>query len=300
MIMLSSLTNGKFKAHLTNQTPIEILAPAKVNIFLKITGQRIDGYHELLTVFVPVALYDTLIISKSEKGLEVYCRGRKLPTDENNLVKRAAISFFEKARIKKGVKITLIKNIPISSGLGGGSSDAAATLKGLNHLCHNVLSKEDLEKLALSLGADVPFFLLQKPAIGKGIGEILQPIEHFPSMWYVIVSPNLMISTAWAYKRAKLELTNSVDQNIISSFEKNIINIPDLLFNDLEKVTLVKHPFLSSIKESLRQSGALGALMTGSGPSIFGLFDSAKKAREAGRMLQAQNKGDIFVVKGLS
>lgn len=298
--MRSSLTNEKSNASLTNQTAIKILCPAKVNIFLKITGQRINGYHELLTVFVPVALYDTLIISKLNKKLEVYCRGRELPEDENNLVHRAAISFFEKTGIKKGAKITLVKNIPISSGLGGGSSDAAATLKGLNHLWHNVLSKEDLEKLALTIGADVPFFLLQKPAIARGIGEILQPIENFPSMWYVIVSPNLMISTAWAYKRTKLELTNNIDQNIISSFQKNIFNIPDLLFNDLEKVTLVKHPFLSSIKESLLQLGALGALMTGSGPSIFGLFDSAKKAQKAGKTLESYNKGDVFVVKGLS
>jgi 4-diphosphocytidyl-2-C-methyl-D-erythritol kinase len=298
--MLSALRIEKTNTPLTNQTASELLSPAKVNIFLKITGQRTDGYHELLTVFVPVALYDKLIISKSEKGLEVYCSGRELPEDENNLVNKAALSFFEKTGIKKGVKITLIKNIPISSGLGGGSSDAATTLKGLNHLWQNVLSKEDLEKLALSLGADVPFFLLQKPAIARGIGEILQPIENFPSMWYVIVSPNLMISTAWAYKRTKLKLTNNRNQDIISSFKKNIFNIPDLLFNDLEKVTLVKHPFLSSIKESLLQVGALGALMTGSGPSIFGLFDSAQKAQEAGKMLESYNKGDVFVVKGLS
>ncbi|MBE9594945.1 MAG: 4-(cytidine 5'-diphospho)-2-C-methyl-D-erythritol kinase, partial [Proteobacteria bacterium] len=191
-------------------------------------------------------------------------------------------------------------NIPISSGLGGGSSDAATTLKGLNQLWPKALSKEDLKKLALSLGADVPFFLLQKPAIARGIGEILQPIENFPSLWYVIVSPNLMISTAWAYERTKLNLTNNRNQNIIKSFKENIFNIPDLLFNDLERVTLVKHPFLSSIKESLLQLGALGALMTGSGPSIFGLFDSAKKAQEAGKILESYDKGDVFVVKGLS
>jgi 4-diphosphocytidyl-2-C-methyl-D-erythritol kinase len=298
--MLSALTNEKSNAHLTNQTAIEILSPAKINVFLKVTGQRTDGYHELLTVFVPVALYDKLIISKSEKELEVYCRGRELPKEQNNLVSRAAISFFEKTGIKKYVKITLIKNIPISSGLGGGSSDAATTLKGLNQLWPNALSKEDLEKLALSLGADVPFFLLQKPAIARGIGEILQPIENFPSLWYVIVSPNLMISTAWTYERIKLNLTNNRNQNIISSFKKNIFNIPELLFNDLERVTLVKHPFLNSIKESLLQLGALGALMTGSGPSIFGLFDSAKKAREAGKILESYDKGDVFVVKGLS
>jgi len=298
--MISTLKNEKSNAHVMNQAAIEILSPAKVNLFLKITGQRVDGYHELVSVFVPVALYDRLKISKSEKGLEVYCTGRELPKGQDNLINRAAISFFEKTGIRKGVKITLIKKIPISSGLGGGSSDAAATLKGLNQLWPNPLSKEDLEKLALSLGADVPFFLLQKPAIARGIGEILQPIENFPSFWYVIVSPDLMVSTAWAYERTKLELTNNGNQNIINSLKKGIFNIPDLLFNDLERVTLVKYPFLCSIKDSLIKLGALGALMTGSGPSVFGLFDSAKKAQEAGKILESYNKGHVFVVKGLS
>jgi len=282
-----------------NHTTIEIFSPAKVNLFLKITGKRVDGYHDLVAVFVPVALYDKLIIDQSEKGVEVYCNGRELPKGQNNLVNRAATSFFKKTGIKKGVKITLIKKIPISSGLGGGSSDAATTLKGLNQLWPNTLSKEDLEKLALSLGADVPFFLMQKPAIARGVGEILQPIKNFPSLWYVIISPNLMVSTAWAYERTKLKLTNNENQNIINGFEKGIFNIPDLLFNDLERVTLVKYPFLCSIKDSLIKVGALGALMTGSGPSIFGIFDSAKKAREAGKILESLNKWDVFVVKGL-
>ena len=283
-----------------NNTAIEILSPAKVNVFLKITGKRPDGYHELLSVFVPVALYDKLIIHQSKNKVEVHCKGRKISNDQNNLVNRAATSFFEKTGVKKGVNITLIKRIPVSSGLGGGSSDAATTLKGLNQLWPNTISKADLEKLAISLGADVPFFLLQKPAIARGIGEILQPIKNFPSFWYVIVSPNLMISTAWAYENTKLTLTNNSYHDIIKSFKKNIFNIPKLLFNDLERVTLVKYPFLCSIKDALVQVGALGALMTGSGPSIFGIFDSAKKARKAGEILKSYNMGDVFVVKGLS
>ena len=282
-----------------NNTAIEILSPAKVNLFLKITGKRLDGYHELLSVFVPVALYDRLIIARSEKGVEIHCKGRKIPNGQNNLVGRAAASFFKKTEIKQGIHITLIKRIPISSGLGGGSSDAAATLKGLNQLWPNILTKEDLEKLALSLGADVPFFLLQKPAIARGIGEILQPIKNFPSFWYVIVSPNLMVSTAWAYENTKLTLTNNSYHDIIKSFKKNIFNIPELLFNDLERITLVTYPFLYSIKDALIEGGALGALMTGSGPSIFGIFDSAKKARKAGEILKSYNTGDVFVVKGL-
>lgn len=276
-----------------------MLAPAKLNLLLKITGQRIDGYHELVSVLVPVALYDKLKISKLERGLKVYWSGRELPKGQNNLVNRAAISFFEKTGIRKGAKITAIKKIPVSSGLGGGSSDAAATLKGLNQLWGNSLSSRDLERLALSLGADVPFFLLQRPSIARGIGEILQPMKSFPSFWYVIVSPSLMVSTAWVYKRIKLQLTNKEIQSIVNFSKKAIFNIPELLSNDLEGVTLGKYPFLCSIKDSLIELGALGALMTGSGPSIFGLFDSSRKAYEAGKIIGLQNEGDVFVVKGL-
>lgn len=298
--MPSTPSNEKSDSRFLNKGTIEILAPAKVNLLLKIIRKRVDGYHELLSIFAPVALYDKLRISKSEKGLEVCCSGRQLPKGKNNLIDRAAISFFEKTRIRKGAKITLIKKIPVSSGLGGGSSDAAATLKGLNQLWENPLSDKDLERLALSLGADVPFFLLQRPAIARGIGEIIQPMKNFPLFWYVIVSPDLMISTAWAYKSIKLKLTNNEIQNKLSCLKKSIFNIPDILSNDLESVTLGKYPFLCPIKASLIKLGALGALMTGSGPSLFGLFDSAKKAHEAGKILARQwRKGEVFVVKGI-
>jgi 4-diphosphocytidyl-2-C-methyl-D-erythritol kinase len=299
--MPSTLTNEKSNPHFLNKTTIEILAPAKLNLLLKITGKRVDGYHELVSILVPVALYDKLKISKSEKGLEVYWSGRELlPKGQNNLINRAAVSFFEKTGIRKGAEITVIKKIPVASGLGGGSSDAAAALKGLNQLWGSPLSKGDLEKLALPLGADVPFFLLQRPAIARGIGEILQPIKNFPSFWYVVVSPDLMVSTAWAYKMSKFKLTKKENLNRIKNFENVSFNIPDILSNDLERVTLGKYPFLYSIKTSLIESGALGALMTGSGPSIFGLFDSEKKAYEAGKILESYNKRDVFVVKGLS
>jgi len=298
--MTSPRTDEKSNSCFSNQAPIEILAPAKLNLLLKITGQRADGYHELLSVLVPVHLYDNLRISKLEKGLEVHSTGRELPRAKDNLVDRAAVSFFEKTGITKGAKITVIKKIPVSAGLGGGSSDAAATLKGLNELWGCPLSREDLGRLALPLGADVPFFLLQRPSIARGIGEILQPIEDFPSFWYVIVSPNLMVSTAWAYRGVKLRLTNKDNQSRVESLKKATFNIPGILSNDLESVTLSEYPFLCSIKASLIKSGALGALMTGSGPSLFGLFDSAEKAREAGKIMARQwRDGDVFVVKGI-
>jgi 4-diphosphocytidyl-2-C-methyl-D-erythritol kinase len=285
---------------LPNHAAVEKLAPAKLNLFLKITGLRNNGYHEIASLFVPVALYDTLRISKRERGLELHCIGRKVPKGSANLVHRAAAYFFEDAGIHEGAQIRLMKNIPVSSGLGGGSSDAAATLLGLNQLWGKPLKKGRLEEIALRLGADVPFFLLQRPAVARGIGEILRPIKDIPSFWYVIVSPAVMVSTAWAYSKVKLELTNQEDLSKIYFFRKVDTNIPDMLSNDLERVTFGKHPFLRSIKTSLIELGALGSLMSGSGPSIFGLFNSRKKAQEAGKIIASDMRGDVFVVKGLS
>jgi 4-diphosphocytidyl-2-C-methyl-D-erythritol kinase len=299
-MMSSGSIYEKSNSEFLDEAAVEIWAPAKLNLLLKITGQRADGYHELLSVLVPVDLYDKLKIGKLKEGLEVYWSGRELPEGEDSLVHRAAIRFFERSGIRGGARIMVIKKIPIASGLGGGSSDAGATLKGLNKLWGNPLSRGDMEELALSLGADVPFFLLQRPSIATGIGEILQPIEGFPLFWYVIVSPSLMVSTAWAYKRIKLKLTDNCNQSRIKILKKFIFRIPDLLSNDLESVTLSRYPFLCSIKASLIKLGALGALMTGSGPSLFGLFDSAQKAHEAGAaMIRLWQDGEVFVVKGL-
>jgi len=281
-----------------NSTLIEKLAPAKLNLFLSITGIRNNGYHEILSVFVPVALYDTVSISRQEHGLEIHCEGREVPLGNANLVHRAAACFFEDTGIDGGAKIKLTKNIPVSSGLGGGSSDAAAALLGLDQLWGNPLSEKKLQELALSLGADVPFFLLQLPALAKGIGEILRPIEAFPLFWYVIVNPPILVSTAWAYSNFKFSLTKKQDLDIIQSFRIKA-GIPKILSNDLESVTFGKYPFLRSIKNSLIELGALGALMSGSGPSIFGIFDSEKKAQEAGRRLASETRGDVFVVRGL-
>jgi 4-diphosphocytidyl-2-C-methyl-D-erythritol kinase len=284
---------------LLNHAPIERRAPAKLNLLLKITGLRNNGYHEIVSVFVPVGLYDTLMIRKRKRGLEVHCDGREVPRGEENLVHHAATRFFENTGINEGAEIRLMKNIPVSSGLGGGSSDAAATLLGLNQLWGRPLKKGEIEGIALCLGADVPFFLLRRPAVARGIGEILSPIEGLPSFWYVIVSPHIMVSTKWVYSKVKLELTRKENLNNIYYLGKADINIPDILSNDLEKVTFGKYPFLRSIKTSLIELGALGSLMSGSGPSIFGLFNSEKKAQEAGRMLASERRGDVFVVKGL-
>lgn len=284
---------------ISGKASIEILAPAKLNLCLTITGLRPDGYHELISVFAPVSLYDIVKIEEANSGINLYWSGRDLEDNTDNLVYKAALYFFEKTGINKGVRITVSKNIPVSSGLGGGSSDAASTLKALNRLWGNPLSRDELEKLALALGADVPFFILQKPAVARGIGEILEPIKAFPQAWYVIVSPRLMVSTAWVYKNVKLDLTKIENQDIVTCFSKEIFKNPDLLSNDLEPVTFKRHPFLKEIKISLLKLGAFNALMTGSGPSIFGIFRSSEEAYKASKIFELQKNCDVFVVEGL-
>ncbi len=280
---------------------IHVLAPAKLNLFLKITGKRENGYHKLVSIFVPVSLYDELVFTRTGHELEFYCKGKKLPEGEKNLVNRAARLFFDKSGLNPGVRIILNKNIPIASGLGGGSSDAAATLKGLNRLFECPLPEEGLNPLAVSLGADVPFFLKQSPALVTGIGEKIEPIKMPPGLWYVIFSPAIEVSTEWAYKKIKLKLTKNLEQDIIDSLKIfDYYNIPDILSNDLEKVTLERHPFLCLIKASLIDSGARGSLMTGSGPSLFGVFDSKKQANEGLVALSSlKDEGEIFLARGL-
>ena len=287
------------KLSISGRASIEILAPAKLNLYLNIVGLRPDGYHELLSVFTPVSLYDILKIDKIDSGVDLYWDGRALEDKKGNLVYRAALCFFEKTGINKGARIRVSKKIPISSGLGGGSSDAASTLKALNRLWGNPLSKKELKSIALSLGADVPFFLLQKPAIVRGIGEILEPIDAFPDAWYIIVTPRLMVSTAWAYKNFKLDLTKIKNQDIITRFSKKIFENSDLLSNDLESVTFKRHPFLEEIKTSLVKLGAFNALMTGSGPSVFGIFRSYEEAFKASKIFELQKNCDVFLVEGL-
>ncbi|MCJ7540497.1 MAG: 4-(cytidine 5'-diphospho)-2-C-methyl-D-erythritol kinase, partial [Desulfobacterales bacterium] len=203
----------------------QIKAPAKINIGLRILGRRNDGYHEIISIMVPISLFDTLYLSSAEKsGIILDCRGRgNIPADERNLAYRAAQSFQEKTGIREGLYIQLIKNIPVAAGLGGGSSDAAAMLLALNDMYNHPLRTEDLHQLTLELGADVPFFLYGRPALARGIGEILDPIENWKKYWYVTVTPPLQVSTAWVYGQLNLELTSNTDEYIFNSFKTESI-----------------------------------------------------------------------------
>jgi 4-diphosphocytidyl-2-C-methyl-D-erythritol kinase len=274
-----------------------IKAPAKLNLRLKVIGQRPDGYHDLISIMVPIDLCDVLELRiTSRDQVRLSCKGLSAPTDKNNLAYRAALSFFTKTRIQKGLFIKLVKNIPVAAGLGGGSSDAAATLLALNEIYARPLILSELHALAVELGADVPFFLYGEPSLATGIGEMLEPLEKWPKFWYIIVKPPLQVSTSWAYKNLRLELTRGEYDFIVKALNNDPFVISDVLENDLERVTAAKFPVIETIKTCLKDAGAEGALMSGSGPSVFGVFPSLNQAKEAEKSLISQNLGDVFVV----
>jgi len=256
---------------------------------------------------VPVGLYDRLELqTTSDRHIAISCRGFPAPSDETNLACRAAKAFFARTGIDQGVSIRLVKNIPAAAGLGGGSSDAACVLRALNRTYASPLAETQLAQLALGLGADVPFFLAERPCIARGIGEILEPIENWPILWYLIITPSISVSTAWVYGRLKasawsgeLELTNEAYQIIITHLKKMPCAIGPLMENDLEQITAKRFPEIERIKKRLREAGAEAALMSGSGPSVFGIFRSKETGLWAKKILAASDPGDMFLAQGL-
>lgn len=279
-----------------HSSPHRIKAPAKLNLRLKITGRRPDGYHELVSIMVPIDFVDLLEVRViRERGIELSCEGFRVPTDEKNLVYQAALAFFSRTGIQGGVSIKLSKNIPVAAGLGGGSSDAAATLLSLNKIWSQPLGLSALHELAVQLGADVPFFLHSEPSLATGIGDVLEPLKEWPKFWYVIITPPVQVSTSWVYGNLKLELTRGEYDYIVKFLRNDPIAVSAILENDLEEVTSAKFPVIDTIKKCLMNVGAEGALMTGSGPSVFGIFSSLNQALSAKQSLISQNLGDIFV-----
>jgi 4-diphosphocytidyl-2-C-methyl-D-erythritol kinase len=279
---------------------ISVKAPAKINARLEITGKRPDGYHDLFSIMIPVELFDHIDIGLNNSGqISIKSSGFLVPDDPTNLVYRAAKLFYDRAEIEnKGVEIGLSKNIPVAAGLGGGSSDAASTLLALNELKSFPLTENDLLQLALSLGADVPFFIKAVPSIATGVGEILEPIPKWPKFWYLIITPQIEVSTAWVYQNYKMKLTSNEYDYISKSLKNGDINITDILKNDLEKVTCTSFPLISALKKRIMDAGAEGAMMSGSGPSVFGVFTSREKAVSAMDQFASEDLRHIGVAKG--
>ncbi len=284
---------------------LQVQAPAKVNLSLRIVAKLPDGYHELDSVMQKLDLYDTLYLKRLDKpGIQLHCPDSDLPEDESNLVFQAAASFLQAAGLIKthGVSIILEKRIPVSAGLGGGSSDAGAVLTGLNHLFATELPEEQLLSLALPLGADVSFFTVSSAAVrAKGIGERMTPVASLADCSMLLVNPGFSVSTAWVYENFTLTRTDKV--SILSDSRENDVLgggcFP--LYNDLERVTIGRYPEIENIKELMLENGALDALMSGSGPTVFGVFpdSSASAIQKCAEKLSEKYEGGVFITRPL-
>ncbi len=261
---------------------LTVYAPAKINLALKILRRRADGYHDIQTILQKVSLYDTLSIKlTAHQGITVTADDPSIPTDSRNLAYRAADLLLKQQKITPGITIHIKKLIPAGAGLGGGSSNAAATLSGLNKLLRCKLTESDLHRLGVAIGADVPFFLYDKPsALAEGIGEQLSPVKIQIPLWLVIVFPGFSISTKWVYENYRV-LTNVRKNIIIFSSFKQLKTVLHILSNDLENVVTQQYPEIEKIKRTLIQAGACGSLMSGSGSSVFGIFPDEHRAQEA-------------------
>jgi len=269
-------------------------SPAKVNLRLEILGKREDGYHEIRTIFQKISLCDTLHFSLIRKrGIYISTDNPSLPAGEKNLAYRAAEMLFDRSDYKGGISIEIQKRIPLGAGLGGGSSNAATTLKALNLLLKTGLSRKELMEIGLQIGADVPFFLMKGAAIGTGIGENLEKVE-IPHLWFLLINPKFEVSTRWAYQN--FVLTKKRFHYNIHKLLESPSKISRILRNDLEEVVATAYPQINKMKEVLSSVGAEGVLMTGSGPTVFGVFPNGKRALEAFRKMKNEAKREGWIV----
>jgi 4-diphosphocytidyl-2-C-methyl-D-erythritol kinase len=286
---------------------LSLAAPAKINLYLKILGRRPDGYHELRTLMQKLSLCDELELSlAAEPGIRLACPKANLPEDEANIAFRAARLFLSRTgNERQGVRITLRKNIPLAAGLGGGSSDAAAVLRGLNQLFDATCSIEELAELGLELGADVPFFVHALPAAwAGGVGERLAPAKPLRGFTVLLVNPGFAVSTKWAYETfaltaagKKFNLSNFSSESGLDLVKQSVQ--PGGLANDLETVTAEKYSVIGELKQRLLAAGAAGAMMSGSGPTVFGLFAVKKQAEQCLQELSGEHR-QIFLAEPLA
>lgn len=258
-------------------------APAKINYLLDVIRRRPDGYHDLRMVMQRVNLCDEISITLTDDPkLTITCGKSGVPDGPGNIAWKAARIMLDLAGTLQGASLSITKNIPVAAGLGGGSSDAAGVLMGMNELLGLNLPDQHLMEIGVSLGADVPFFIFKKTALAEGIGEKLRAMPDMPRLWVLLVNPGVHVSTAWVYQNLKLTSRGGLAK--LPSFFNDAEAVCSLLSNDLESVTIPAFPIIADIKNSMLRQGALGAMMSGSGPTVFGLFrdqESAETARDA-------------------
>jgi 4-diphosphocytidyl-2-C-methyl-D-erythritol kinase len=275
-------------------------AYAKITLLLDVTGKRSDGYHEVSMIMQSVNLFDTVSISLRHETISLRVDRQDLPCDSSNLAFRAAELLQQECGVSKGVHIDLVKRIPLAAGLAGGSSDAAAVLRGLNQLWQLSLSAGDLEQLAARLGSDVPFCLWGGTVHATGRGEILEPLADFAGIGVVLAHPPLQVSTAWVYGNYQLGVASGCPD--IALMRRAIAHndfsvVTQNLYNALETVTVPAYPQIGEIKTALSQAGASGVLMSGSGPTVFALSPTLAEAKKLAARLSIGPEVDILIAE---
>lgn len=269
---------------------LTIQGMAKINLGLDVIRRREDGYHEVKMVMQTLNLCDTLTIEKSDTtSITIQVGNAPLPADENNLIYKSANLLIQHCNLSQGVSISLQKEIPIAAGMAGGSTDAAATLLGMNQLFALGLSLEELQKLGVKIGADVPYCLQGGTALSEGIGEILTTLPAAPDCFVVVGKPEISVSTKYVYENLhanSLQYHPDIDGMVAAITNKDLDGITKRMENVLETVTEKEYPVITDIKDLLKEKGAENALMSGSGPTVFGIFTEEERAREAREALQ--------------
>lgn len=279
---------------MATQAQLSLFSPIKVNLYLRIVRKRPDGYHDLETVMAPLDFGDTLTFAPAECGITMSCDNPSLPTDDTNLVVRAAKRLAERFAVKRGVHIALTKRAPLAAGVGGGSSNAAFTLLGLNRLWELGATDAALGEIAASLGSDINFFMAGATALCSGRGERVIPVLFRLKAFVLLINPGFGISTKWAYEswaKAAARLTAQAPDVtlLLRALEQNdLASASAALYNSLEAPSVGKFPVLELLKRAMRDAGAAGALMSGSGASVFGLFANTADAERAAVKVRAE------------
>ena len=281
---------------------IKLKARAKINLGLDVVRKREDGYHEVRMIMQMINLYDRITLRRStEPGIRVTTNLPYLPVNEDNLVYRAAKLLMEEFKITEGVEIELQKYIPVAAGMAGGSSDAAAVMVGVNRIFHLGLTKKQLMGRGVKIGADVPFCIMRGTALAEGIGEVLTPLPAMPHCSLVIAKPKIHVSTKFVYgnlKANELKEHPDIDGQVQALREGRLEQLVAKMGNVLETVTVPAYPVIDEIKKTMLKNDAMGAMMSGSGPTVFGIFEREERAQEVCRLLKKEGAAkQVYLVR---
>lgn len=278
---------------------IKLRSRAKINPALDVLGKREDGYHDLKMVMQSINLCDTLFIKKQAQGITLKTNLSWLPTDNRNLVYRAAEILTNRYNIKSGINIVLEKNIPVAAGLAGGSSNCASALIGIRNLFHLPISMSELMAIGKELGADVPYCIMRGTALAEGIGEVLTPLPPFPKAFVLLAKPPISVSTATIFNSLNISAITKrpdIDKMVYYLEKGDLQGVCDNMVNVLEEVTIPLYPVIADIKKTMLDFGALGSIMSGSGPTVFGFFENYEQGLVALKHIRKTfNIKDVFL-----